>query len=319
MSKPRRIVVALGGNAISSANHRGDIDEQFAASRKTAVHVADLLGADHHLLLTHGNGPQVGATLRRVELSRHEVYPLPLSVCVADTQAGMGYMLCECVRNQMASRRKDVSACTVITTVEVDPKDEAFDNPVKPIGQDYDEPTARARAETDGWRIREVAAGRWRRVVPSPDPKRILEIDLLGKLFDEGRLVVCCGGGGIPVVRDESGRFQKIDAVIDKDLTASLLAVGASADMLAILTETDSVYLDFGTKDQRPLSELTVTDAKRYLAEGQFGAGSMAPKVEACIRFIERSDAPNPVAVIARTDHALEAIAGTSGTRVVKG
>jgi carbamate kinase len=316
---PRRIVIALGGNAISSANHRGDIDEQFAASRKTAAHIADLLGAGHHILLTHGNGPQVGATLRRVELSRHEVYPIPLSVCVANTQAGMGYMICESIRNEMASRGKDVSTCAVITTVEVDPNDEAFRNPVKAIGQDFDEATARGRVQSDGWQIKEVAPGRWRRVVASPEPKSILELELLRHLFEEGRLVVCGGGGGVPVVRDQDGRLQKVDAVVDKDLTAALLAVGAGADMLAILTETDYVYLDFGTKDQRPLDQMTVEEAIRYLQAGQFGAGSMAPKIRACIRFLEHSDSPDRVAVIARTDKALEAIAGTSGTRIVRG
>lgn len=274
------------------------------------------------MLLVHGNGPQVGATLRRVELSRHEVYPVPLALCVANTQAGMGFMICECIRNEMLSRGvrvRDVRACTVITAVRVDEADPAFANPTKPIGQDYDEATARARAASDGWSVAEITPGRWRRVVASPTPRRIEEAELIGHLFDEGRVVVCCGGGGIPVVVGPEGRSHSIDAVIDKDLTAALLAVETGADTLAILTDVEHVQLDRGTEFERPIREMTISEAKRWLGEGQFGAGSMGPKVRACIDFLEGSERADAMAVITRTDRVMAALAGETGTRVVRG
>ena len=321
-SHPRRIVIALGGNAISSADHRGDIGEQFAASRETARHIADVIAAGHHILLVHGNGPQVGATLRRVELSRHEVYPIPLALCVANTQAGMGFMICECIRNEMLGRGvrgRDVRACTIITTVRVNPDDEAFDNPSKPVGQDYDEATAKARAQSDGWAVAEISPGRWRRVVASPTPRRIEEGELIRHLFDEGRVVVCGGGGGIPIVLSEEGRSHSVEAVVDKDLTASLLAVETGADALVILTNVEHVLLDRGTDRERAVRELTITDARRHLEEGQFGMGSMAPKVRACVEFLEETDRPEALALITRTDRVMAGLAGEMGTRVVSG
>lgn len=320
--QPRKIVVALGGNAIASADHAGDIDSQFAACVASASHIADLTDQGHHVLLIHGNGPQVGATLRRVELARHEVYPIPLALCVANTQAGMGFMICECLRNEMLARRgdaaRDFHAATIITTVRVDPLDPAFASPNKPIGQTYDEATARERRETDGWDLAETSPGAWRRVVASPQPQAIEEIELIRHLFDEGRLIVCCGGGGVPVVQTESGRSHSVEAVIDKDLTASLLALESDADTLLILTDIDRVLLDRNTPNERPLESLSTADARRHLESGQFGEGSMAPKIRACIRFIEQSTAENPSAIITRTDLALDALAGRAGTRITR-
>ena len=317
----RRIVVALGGNAISSRDHSGDIDSQFAASRESARYIADIICAGHHVLLTHGNGPQVGATLRRVELARHQVYPIPLALCVANTQAGMGFMICECIRNEMLHRKgssSEIHACTIITTVLVDPKDEAFEHPRKPIGQSYDEETALARAQTDGWDVAEVSPGEWRRVVASPKPIAIEELELIRHLFDEGRLVVCCGGGGIPVIETETREFHSIEAVIDKDLTASLLALGAGADTLLILTDVEHVLLDRGKPQERAISELSLEEARRHLSAGQFGEGSMAPKIGACISFMEQTQADQPMAIIAQTDKCMDALAGRSGTKIVR-
>lgn len=320
--QPRKIVVALGGNAIASADHAGDIDSQFAACVASAAHIADLIDQGHHVLLIHGNGPQVGATLRRVELARHEVYPIPLALCVANTQAGMGFMICECLRNEMLARKgddaRDFHAATVITTVRVDPLDPAFASPNKPIGQTYDEPTARRRAETDGWDLAQTSPGHWRRVVASPRPQAIEEIELIRHLFDEGRLIVCCGGGGIPVVQTDSGRSHSVEAVIDKDLTASLLALESGADTLLILTDVEHVLLDRNTPDERPLRTLTTADARKHLDAKQFGEGSMAPKIRACIQFIEESAAPGPTAIITRTDLALDALDGRAGTRITR-
>ena len=316
--KPRRIVLALGGNAISTGDSSGDIPSQFNASRSTAKYVADLLCAGHHVLMTHGNGPQVGMVLRRVELSRHEVYPIDLGLAVADTQAGMGYMICQCIRNEMALRNEPVNACTIVTTVEVAADDPAFDNPTKPIGQYYDEATAKSRVETDGWNVKEVPGQGWRRVVPSPRPLVIREQELIRHLFDQGRVVVCGGGGGIPIVARADGTADGIEAVIDKDLTATELALGSGADTLAILTAVDKVCIDFGTPSEQQLDELSVANAKRYLAEGQFPAGSMGPKIESCVRFIENSTEPNSQAIITSIEGCMDAIAGNGGTRIVK-
>ena len=309
-------MLALGGNAISSGT--GDIPSQFAQSRTTARYIADLLGAGHHVLLTHGNGPQVGNTLRRVELSRHEVYPIDLGLCVADTQAGMGYMICQCIRNEMHTRGLAAAACTVITTVVVDPEDPAFANPTKPIGQFYDEATARQRGEAEGWHIIEVPGKGFRRVVPSPAPCEIAELELIHHLFDEGRVVVCCGGGGIPVVRRPDGTTNGVEAVIDKDMTSARLAVGAEADTLAILTDVEQACLDFGKPTQRPLGRVTIAEAKGHLEAGQFPAGSMGPKMRACIDFLVSSPLPNARALITSVEKIGEALVGRTGTHIVR-
>ncbi|HNO77809.1 MAG TPA: carbamate kinase [Phycisphaerae bacterium] len=315
---PNKIVVALGGNAISSGKFGGDIPSQFAQSRVTAVHIADLIEAGHHVLLTHGNGPQVGTVLRRVELSRNEVYPIDLGLCVADTQAGMGYMICQCIRNEMVKRTSDVTATTIVTTVRVNPNDPAFDNPSKPIGQFYDQETIRLRIASDRWVVKHIPNKGYRRVVPSPKPQEILEIDLIHELFDEGRVIVCCGGGGIPCIQDPSGGYEGIEAVIDKDLTAALLASEVDADTLAILTDVERVCLDYGTPDEKELDTLTVDEARKYRESGQFPDGSMGPKVDACVDFLDRTENPNARAIITSITSCLDALEGKAGTHVVR-
>lgn len=314
---PRRIVLALGGNAISSGDHTADISGQFAQSRVTARHVADLIQSGHHVLLTHGNGPQVGTVLRRVELSRHEVYPIDLGLCVADTQAGMGYMIGQCIQNEMSRRNAAVRVCTIVTTVFVHPDDPAFEHPGKPIGPVYSEATAKKRIRDDGWVMVKVPDG-FRRVVPSPKPLEIHELELIHHLFDENRVVVCCGGGGIPVVRRADGTVQGVEAVIDKDLTAALLAAGSGADTLAILTDVQKVCLDYGKPGEKQLDRLTISQARRLMSEGQFPPGSMGPKIQACINFLEAADDPGAMAVITSIAGCTEALAGTTGTRIVR-
>jgi carbamate kinase len=316
--KPRRIVLALGGNAISSGAHGGNVADQFAQSRITAQYVADLVCAGHHLLLTHGNGPQVGVILRRVELSRHEVYPIDLGLAVADSQAGMGYMICQCIRNELRKRHRIPRACSIITTVLVDPDDPAFERPTKPIGETYDRATIEERIASDGWDVVEIPGKGFRRVVPSPIPRKINERDLIHELFDQGRVVVCCGGGGIPIIDKPGWGFEGVEAVIDKDLTAALLAVGTLADTLAILTAVDRVCLNYGTPQEQPLDVITVSQARAYLAGGQFPPGSMGPKIQACINFLEDTREPEPVAVITSIAQAADALAGKTGTRVVR-
>ncbi len=315
---PNKIVVALGGNAISSGKFGGDIPSQFAQSRITAVHIADLIDAGHHVLLTHGNGPQVGTVLRRVELSRDEVYPIDLGLCVADTQAGMGYMICQCIRNEMVKRTSNVTATTIITSVRVNPNDPAFENPSKPIGQYYDEETMRERKDSDRWIVKHFPPKGYRRVVPSPKPQEILQIELIHELFDAGRLIVCCGGGGIPCFQDPSGGYEGIEAVIDKDLTSALLASEVEADTLAILTDVDKVCLNFGKPDEKQLDRLTVDEARQYREDGQFPDGSMGPKVDACVDFLTRSRNPDARAVITSIAGCLDALAGKTGTHVVR-
>ncbi len=313
-----RIVVALGGNAISSGKHSGNITEQFAQSRVTARFIANLICAGHRLIITHGNGPQVGMVLRRVELSRHEVYPIDLGLCVADTQAGMGYMICQCIANEMERRGRPIIASTIVTTVLVDADDEAFRRPTKPIGQFYDRETAEHRVAAEGWNVIEVPGKGFRRVVPSPRPRKIQELDLIRKLFDDGQTIVCCGGGGIPVVRRPAGGVEGVEAVIDKDLTAALLAVGTEADTLAILTDVERVSVDYGKPTERFLDTLTVSQAREYLAAGQFPEGSMGPKVRACIHFVENSPLGSPTAIITSIEGSEAALAGRTGTRLTR-
>jgi len=313
-----KIVVALGGNSISSGNRRNDVTAQFAQSRITVRHVADLVEAGHRLIITHGNGPQVGMVLRRVELSRHEVYPIDLGLAVADTQAGMGYMICQVLRNEMYARGNRLDPCAVVTTVLVDAQDPAFGRPTKPIGPHYDKATIDARVASDGWQVVEVPGKGWRRVVPSPVPRRIQEIDLIRRLFDEGYTIVCCGGGGIPVVHTTPTRLDGVEAVIDKDLTSALLGVETDADTLAITTGVDKVCLNYGKADQREVDELTVREARALLEEGQFPPGDMGPKIEACIRFIKGSRTPGSQAIITSIARLSDALAGRSGTRIVR-
>jgi len=314
-----KIVLALGGNSISSGNRRNDITDQFAQSRITVRHIADLIEAGHRVIITHGNGPQVGMVLRRVELSRHEVYPIDLGLAVADTQAGMGYMICQVLRNEMYGRGNRLDPCALVTTVLVDAEDRAFTHPTKPIGPHYDKATIDQRVASDGWQVVEVPGKGWRRVVPSPAPKRIQEIDLIRRLFDEGHVIVCCGGGGIPVVHTTATRLDGVEAVIDKDLTSALLGVQTDADTLAITTGVEKVCINFGKPDERAVDVLTVSEARALLADGQFPAGSMGPKIEACIQFIEESRTPGSQAIITSIAGLADALAGRTGTRIVRG
>lgn len=309
-------VIALGGNAISPPDAEGNIPQQFAASRATAARLADVIGAGFRVLVTHGNGPQVGNVLRRAELARHELYMLPLDICVADTQAGMGYMIAQCLNNELLRRGDARRACAIVTSVEVEPNDPEFANPTKPIGRPYTAKRAEELRAAHGWQIVEVSRGRFRRVVPSPLPRAIVEIELIRELAGLGRLAVACGGGGIPVVRAEDGSWAGVEAVIDKDRTSALLARETDADVLLIATEVDGVALDFGKPTQRFVERLIAAEAREQLSRGQFPAGSMGPKVEAAAEFVERSRRPGSRAIICHLDRITEALAGACGTRI---
>jgi carbamate kinase len=315
---PQSLVIALGGNAISVPGEQGTIDEQFAHTRITARILAEAILAGYQPIITHGNGPQVGNILRRVELAKHEMYTLPLEVCVADTQAGMGYMIAQCLQNELAERGLPRRVTAIVTTVLVDEADPAFGEPTKPIGPRLLRSVAEAHQQTDGWQIREFEDGSFRRIVSSPRPQEILELESICHLTRDGELVVCCGGGGIPVTRDGLGRYAGVGAVIDKDLTTALLARELGVATMVILTAVEQVCLDFGKPTERRLTQLTLAEAAGHLAAGQFETGSMRPKVEAAVDFVSHSPHPDATACIAHLDKLSEVLAGTSGTWFVK-
>ena len=312
----KRIVVALGGNAITQPHEEGNVEEQFANSRITAKSLADLIEQGHKLTVTHGNGPQIGNFLLRNEAAAGKIYPLPMEVAVAHVQGGMGFMIAEALTNELSFRRLDKRASALITMIEVDRNDPSFSNPTKPIGRILTKEDADKFAGQEGWRIKEITEGKYRRVVPSPKPISILEGDLIRRSVAAGDLLVVCGGGGIPVVRHEDGRLVGMPAVIDKDLASALLASDINAEVLMILTNVERVALDFGKPSQRYVSELTLSEAKRHMEEGQFPAGSMGPKVQGAINFVEQAG-KDSFAVIGPLDKASEALAGDVGTRII--
>lgn len=263
------------------------------------------------MVITHGNGPQVGFILRRSELSAHELHEVPLDSCVADTQGAIGYMIQLSLANEMRRRGMPGTAISVVTLVEVDADSPELARPSKPIGSFLDEATARERAAKGNWSIVEDARRGWRRVVPSPEPVAIVELAAIRDLVEAGFVVTAVGGGGIPVVRDAAGDLVGIEAVIDKDLATALLAIELDADQLVISTAVPRVCLDFGKPTERPLDRLSLADARHHLAEGQFGKGSMAPKIEAACRFLEHG---GPRAVITCPDDLEAAVEGRAGT-----
>jgi carbamate kinase len=311
---PKRIVLALGGNAISMPTEEGNISQQFAHTGETVRVIADIICAGHQVILTHGNGPQVGNVLRRVEIAaEHDVYPIPLTLCVADTQGGMGYMIEQCLENELHRRGVDRGCATVITTVLVDEADPAFANPTKPIGIFYKEADARRHMEREGWTMVSVPNRGWRRVVPSPAPLEIIEIDLIRKLATGGDIVICCGGGGIAVARQADGSLYGMEAVIDKDSTAAILAATLDVDWLVILTNVRQVCAAYGTPNETPLPEMTVAEARHRMRGGEFPAGSMGPKIQAAIDFLERSPRQDAAALITDPGNLSAAIASTGG------
>lgn len=313
-----RLVVALGGNAISAPGKIGDIDEQFAQVSETAECLCDALERGYQLIVTHGNGPQVGNVLRRVEIARSELYPIPLEVCVADTQAGMGYMIAQCLSNVMNRRNLPNDVTAIVTTVLVDPEDPAFQSADKAIGPHLTEAQAEQHRTKDGWQLRDEGNGRFRRVVPSPQPRKIIELPAIDQLVNAGQIVVCCGGGGIPVAVDPLGRVRGVAAVIDKDRTTGLLARHLQAPTLVILTAVEYACINFGKPDERRLETITADEAETYLKAGQFGAGSMRPKIETGIDFVRNSPHADAVAIIAHVNQFAAALDGKSGTRIVR-
>ena len=309
------LVVAIGGNSLIKDPQHMTVPDQYRALGETSGHIARIIKDGWQVAIGHGNGPQVGFILRRSELSAHELHEVPLDVCDADTQGAIGYELQQNLGHDFRRMRIDRQAVTVVTQVEVDPNDPAFQHPSKPIGSFMDEAQAQQRAEREGWVVREDAGRGWRRVVASPRPLRIVEERAVKALLRDDFVVITVGGGGIPVITDEHGDLRGVAAVIDKDFASALLAITLRADVFMITTGVDRVALDWGRPEQRWVDRLTLAEAKDYLAEGMhFAAGSMAPKIEACIEFLEHGGGE---AVITNPENMERALAGEAGTRIV--
>ncbi len=313
----QRAVIALGGNALIRDKSRCSIDDQLAAVQEMAGHISDFIELGYEVVITHGNGPQVGFILRRSELAFEagELHFVPLKNCVANTQGAIGYQIQESLANAFARRNIEKTPIVLVTLVEVDPGDPSFSRPTKPIGVFYQKEKAESLVqEHPDWHLVHQAGKGYRRVVPSPRPLRIIEMDAIGALADAGFVVVAAGGGGIPVIRDEDGELQGVNAVVDKDLTASLLACEWGAQLLIIPTKIENVFLDYGTKASRPLTQISVEEAKKYIAEGQFEKGSMLPKIEAAVDFLNRG---GERVIITSPENLVRSMQDNSGTQVV--
>ncbi len=312
--KAKKIVIALGGNALQSGKSEPTAEAQLEVVNKTCEYIADISVMGYEMGIVHGNGPQVGRILLASETAKDVTPAMPFDVCGAMSQGYIGYHLQQGMRRALEKRGKKTPVLTVVTQMVVDKEDPGFANPTKPIGPFYPEEEAKALQTEKGYSMKEDAGRGWRRVVPSPIPKEIVEIDAVKTLWDT-TIVVTCGGGGIPVVRNEDGSLQGVAAVIDKDFAAELLAESIDADILMILTEVEKVAVNFNKPDQQDLSTLTLTEAEKHKADGQFAPGSMLPKVEAAMKFVKAF--PEKEAIITSLDKAIEALEGKTGTVIV--
>ena len=307
-------VVAIGGNSLIKDEAHKSVPDQFDAVRETAVHIAEMIEQGWNVVVTHGNGPQVGFILLRSEYSRSVLHAVPLDSCGADTQGAIGYMIQQALHNEFLRRGIHRSCATVVTQVLVDSDDPAMQNPSKPIGSFYKEDVAQVKMAQEGWSMVEDAGRGWRRVVPSPVPQEIIERDAIETLITNGFIVVAVGGGGIPVVRDSAGNLSGVEGVIDKDLASSLLASTLHADLLLISTAVEKAALHFKKPEQRDLDTITLSEAKRYYDEGHFAKGSMGPKVRAIINYLEQG---GRAALITMPETIGKALAGQTGTWIV--
>src|SRR5512140_1915939 len=311
-------VVAIGGNSLIKDEKHKSVEDQYQASKETTYHIADMIEAGWDVAVGHGNGPQVGFILRRSEIAAKTegMHEVPLDVCGADSQGAIGYALQQNLQNELCRRGINKPVATVVTQVLVDQNDPAFKSASKPIGGFMDEAEAKRRQSEMGWTVVEDAGRGWRRVVASPLPKEIVEIDAIKALIAAGVIVISTGGGGIPVIRNEKGDLEGIAAVIDKDFGSSLLANNVGAELFVISTAVEKVALNFGKPDQKWLDRITEDEAKKYLAEGtHFAKGSMAPKVQAIIRFL---DGGGQQALITNPENIGRALKGETGTLIVK-
>ena len=313
MAEKKVAVVAVGGNSLIADKSRQTIPDQYEATSESMKHIAGMIESGWDVVITHGNGPQVGFILRRAELALSELHPVPLDYCGADTQGAIGYMFQRALYNEFNKRGMEKQAATVVTQVLVDRDDPAFANPSKPIGSFMDEDTAQERSQADDWVVVEDAGRGWRRVVPSPLPIRIIQVDAIRALIQDGFTVIGVGGGGIPVIEDEKGHLLGVEAVIDKDFASALLANNIGADLLLISTAVEKVAINFNKPEQQWLDQINLAEAQQYLEEGHFAKGSMEPKMKAVMQFLE---AGGEEALITDPKNIERAIAGETGTRI---
>jgi carbamate kinase len=310
----KSFLIAVGGNSLIRAGQKGTIPEQFANARLACAQIVDVVFRGYSLVLTHGNGPQVGSQLLRSELGSSQAYTLPLDVCVAMTQGEIGYILQTSMQSVLRERGNNTHVAALVTQVLVDRNDPAFGHPTKPIGPFYSEEIAQRKKEELGWSIIEDAARGYRRVVPSPKPLEIIELDIIRNCLGQGMVVIACGGGGIPVVA-ENNSIHGVEAVIDKDRASALLASQLGMERMAISTDVEQVFINFKKTEQQPIRSIDVRQAKQYMSDGQFLEGSMKPKIEAAINFLE---AGGEEVIITNPEHLTSALDGVTGTHIFR-
>lgn len=308
-------VVAVGGNSLIKDKHHSTVPDQYNAAYETSTHIKEMIKMGYNVVVTHGNGPQVGFILLRSDAAKASLHEVPLDYCGADTQGAIGYMFQMALTNIFKDEKMDKQVATVVTQVLVDKNDDAFKHPTKPIGPFYSEEEAKMRADRDGWSVVEDSGRGWRRVVASPIPKEIVEEKAIKSLIDNGFIVVAVGGGGIPVIRDEEGHLEGTAAVIDKDFASALLASRIKADVFVISTAVEKVCLNYGKPEEKALDTMTLEDCKKYIAEGHFKPGSMLPKIKAIISFLEQG---GEKAIITNPENIKSALEGKTGTHITK-
>ena len=308
------IVIAIGGNSLIKDEKHESVYDQYHAVAETCSHIIKLVKKGYKLVITHGNGPQVGFILRRSELARKELHMVPLDSCVADTQGAIGYNIQMALYNEIVKHKLKVNVATVVTQVVVDAKDPSLQKPSKPIGYFMTKEEAEVHVKDDNWNVVQDANRGYRRVVPSPKPEEIIEIETIKNLLNKNSIVIAAGGGGIPVVKARNGQIKGVEGVIDKDLVSALLSKNINADTLLISTAVEKVYLNFGMKDEKALSKMTLTEAKKYVAEGHFAPGSMLPKINAMIDFVASTGG---TAYISNPENLINTLDGKTGTKLV--
>lgn len=306
-----KLVIALGGNALQSGKGPATAEAQLEVVKKTCQHIAEISCRGYEIAVVHGNGPQVGRILQAYEAAKEVTPVMPFDVCGAMSQGYIGYHIQQCLKYALNLRNKNIPVITLATQMIVDGADPAFQNPTKPIGQFYNEEEAKQLEQEKGYVMKEDSGRGFRRVVASPIPKKIVEIDAVKKLWDS-TIVITCGGGGVPVIEKDTGLLEGVAAVIDKDFAAELLAEQVEADCLMILTEVEKVAINFNKPDQKDISNMTLKEAAKYVEEGQFAPGSMLPKVQAAMKFVRAN--PSKKAIITSLDKSLEALEGKTGT-----
>ncbi|MCP4045712.1 MAG: carbamate kinase [Gammaproteobacteria bacterium] len=308
------VVIAIGGNSLIKDSKHRTVMDQYKAVGETASHIVPIVREGYRVVVTHGNGPQVGFILLRSDLARNVLHQVPLVSCVADTQGAIGYQITQTLQNELHRQGMEKEVAAVVTQVLVDEDDPGFKHPDKPIGPFLTEEVAKEHASKDGWVVGEDAGRGWRRLVPAPAPLEIVELNSIRTLLDQGTLVVAVGGGGIPVVREADGTLTGRDAVIDKDAASCVLAIELGASVLIKSTSVDKVALDFGTPQQVDIDHMTAAECRKYLAEGHFAPGSMRPKIEAALAFLEQG---GERVIITQPHHLEQALHGIYGTHIV--